>query len=221
MTRVLVVGGGGGIGRSVVARLEAAGQEVVVLDRSDGVDAADPEAVEGFLVPHRPLDQLVHVAGTVGAGGIEEHDLADWHRVLDDNLTSAFVVCRAVVDDLRASATGAVVLTSSVNGRTGGNRLSGPAYGVAKAGVIGLVRHLAGDLAADGVRVNAVAPGPVATAMVRRLSPEQLADLLDTVPLHRVAEPDEVAAAIAYLLSDAAASVTGVVLDINGGMVMS
>lgn len=216
----LIVGGRGGIGSAVCERLKRDGREIVVLDRSDGIDACDAAAVNAFLGTQAPIGSLVFLAGSVGSGGIEDHTTAQWRKVLDDNLTAAFVTVQATLPSIRA-ARGCIVLMSSVMGRTGGNRLSGPAYASAKAGIIGLTRHLARDLAADGVRVNAVAPGPVDTPMVHRLSERALNDLLQTVPLHRVAHPGEIAAAIAYLMSDDAASVTGVVLDINGGMAMS
>ena len=214
---IVVVGSRGGIGSWVRQRFEAAGDEVVGLDRETGVDAGDPDAVAEALSGVEP-DVLVHVAGSVGHGGIEDHTLADWQRVLDDNLTSSFVTCQAVVPGMRARGRGVIVLTSSVMGRQGGNRLSGPAYASAKSAVIGLTHHLAKDLAADGIRVNAIAPGPVNTPMVARLSDDELHTLLDQVPLRRVAEPDEIAAAVEYLCSEAAASITGTVLDINGGM---
>lgn len=215
---VLVVGGRGGIGTAV---LEALGDEdVVVLDRVDGHDACDPETVRELVAAHPRLHGLVHLAGTVGAGGIEEHSLDTWRRVLDDNLTSVFVVVRECLGRLRA-ARGSIVLSSSVNGRSGGNRLSGPAYAAAKAGVIGLTRHLARDLAPDGVRVNAIAAGPVETAMAERLQPEERAELLARIPLQRVTPPREVAALVCFLLSDAAGSITGATVDVNGGMWMS
>ncbi|MCL6648205.1 MAG: SDR family oxidoreductase [Chloroflexi bacterium] len=217
---VLVVGGAGGIGSATVARLKAAGREVVVLDRAHDVEAADPQAVATFLQQAPPVDALVHLAGTVGTGGIEDHSVAEWRRVLDDNLTTAFVVCQAVIPQLQEQRRGAIVLMSSVNGRTGGNRLSGPAYAAAKAAIIGLTRHLARDLAPVGVRVNALAPGPVETPMLARLSELELRALRETIPLRRVAAPEEIAEAIAFLLSDQAASITGAVIDINGGMWM-
>jgi 3-oxoacyl-[acyl-carrier protein] reductase len=216
----LVVGGMGGIGRAICDRLASEGREIVVLDRAQGIDACDLAAVSAFLETQSPIDTLVFVAGSVGAGGIEDHTTEQWRSVLDDNLTAAFVTVKATLSTIRAQR-GSIVLMSSVMARTGGNRLSGPAYASAKAGIIGLTRHLARDLAADGVRVNAVAPGPVDTPMVHRLDKQALQNLLDTVPLHRVAHPNEIASAIAYLLSADAASVTGVVLDINGGMAMS
>lgn len=216
----LVIGGSGAIGSAVVARLRHAGDQVHSLDLADGVNAGDPDQLAAFLasLPEPPRN-LVHVAGSVGTGGLEETSLEEWHRILHDNLTSAFVACQAVLPHIAGSG-GAVVLTSSVNGRHGGNALSGPAYASAKAGVIALARNIAKEYGSRGVRANVVAPGPVASQMTDRLSSEELERLLEDVPAGRIAQPDEVAGAICYLLSSDAGYVNGVVLDLNGGMWM-
>lgn len=215
----LVVGASGGIGQTTAARLRAAGHEVVPMNRRDGIDALDPEAVHTYLRSQPAIDKLVHLAGTVGKGGIEDQTVAEWRRVMDDSVTTAFVACQAVIPAMRSAGKGAIVLMSSVNGRTGGNRLSGPAYAAAKAAMFGLTRHLATDLAPE-IRVNIVAPGPVETPMLERLSTQELEALRAKIPLRRITPADEVAAAIEFLLSDAARSITGVVLDINGGQWM-
>lgn len=216
----LVVGGSGAIGTAVMVRLANERGQVHSLDRAEGVDATDPEEFDDFLgrLPSCPTN-LVHVAGSVGVGGWAETGIDDWHRVLNDNLTSAFVACRALAPRI-AEAGGAVVLTSSVNGRHGGNSLSGPAYAAAKAGVIALARNVAREYGPQGLRANVVAPGPVASQMTERLSSEDLSALLRSVPVGRIAQPDEVAAAICYLLSPDASYVNGAVLDLNGGMWM-
>jgi 3-oxoacyl-[acyl-carrier protein] reductase len=214
----LVVGGAGGIGSETSKLLAARGERVEVVDRATGVDACDPDAVERFVAGVPDLANVVHLAGSVGRGSIEQHSLDDWRRVLDDNLTTAFVVSRVTVPLLRDRGGGSIVFMSSVNARTGGNRFSGGAYVAAKAGLIGLARHLALDLAPDRIRVNVIAPGPVSTPMLKRLNSTEMEAIMDQVPLRRAAEPAEIAAAIAYLLSSDAASITGAVLDVNGGM---
>ena len=106
---------------------------------------------------------------------------------------------------------------SSLNARDGGTRLSGAAYASAKAGILGLMRHLAVDYGPENVRVNGIAPGPVKTAMHDRLSQSQKDWLKSRMPLARVATPEEIAEIILFLLSPACASVTGMTFDVNGG----
>ena len=220
----LVVGGRGGIGSAVVTTLEGEGMKCLVLDRQDGHDAGDPESVERFLSERLgergALASVIMLSGSVGAGGIEEHGIEDWRRVIDDNLTSIFVVVRSALPYLRRNGGGSIVVLSSVNARTGGNTLSGPAYAAAKAGAIGLARNLAKELAADDIRVNAIAPGPVATPMVARLSETELASVVDQMLTRRVIQPAEIAAIVRFLLSDGAVSITGATIDVNGGMWM-
>lgn len=137
------------------------------------------------------------------------------------NLTPAYAVTRAVLPRMVAAGGGSIVLMSSLNARDGGTELSGVAYAASKAGVLGLMKHLAVHYGPRGVRVNAVAPGPVRTRMHDRLTIEQRAWLLTRMPLPRVSAPDEIAEIMLFLLSDACASVTGMTFDINGGSHLS
>lgn len=214
----VVVGASGGIGIATVERLRSEGHHVVGFDRADGIDASDPQAVEAFLSDLGAIDHLVHAAGTTGAGGVEEHDVAMWERVLSDNLTSAFVCVKAALPHLRDGSS--IVLSGSTLARTGGNRFSGPAYAASKGGVASFTRFLAKDLAPRGIRVNAIAAGPVDTPMLRRLSPDRVETLVDIIPLRRVATAAEIAGATAFLVGPDAASITGHVLEVNGGMWM-
>ncbi|MGC4897430.1 SDR family NAD(P)-dependent oxidoreductase [Micromonospora sp. DT31] len=215
----LVVGGRGAIGSAVVDALRRAGEAVHVLDRADGVDAADPDQVQEFLdaLPEPPT-RVAHVAGSVGYGGLLDVSPEQWRTVLDDNLTSAYTVVRAALPGMLAANGGAIVLTSSVNGRHGGNALSGPAYAAAKAGVLALTRNIAREFGGRGVRANAVAPGPVHSAMTERLSAGEMSDLVAQVPLGRAAQPAEIAETIAFLLSERASYVNGATVDVNGGL---
>src|SRR5690606_38167773 len=137
------------------------------------------------------IDALVHAAGAVGAGPLADTALTDWERVIDANLTSAFLVARAGRDALDRSG-GAMVLLGSSNGCNGGSALSGAAYAAAKAAIANLGRYLAKEWA-PRVRVNTVAPGPVRTPMLERLSKDQIAALEQAMPTGRLIEPDEVA----------------------------
>jgi 3-oxoacyl-[acyl-carrier protein] reductase len=210
----LVTGAKGGIGSACSLALRDRGYEVIGFDWQDGQDACNPEHVAAALKGVEQLDVVVHAAGIVGKGGIEDHSLELWHQVIDSNLTSAFVVCREVDPLLVAGSS--VVLFSSVNGRHGGNRLSGGAYAAAKAGILGLMRHLAKDKGPRGIRYNAVAPGPVRTPMLDRLDETVLDALRSTMPLNRLTNAEEIAGIILFLCSDAARSITGETIDIGG-----
>lgn len=221
MTSLLVTGGSGGIGGALADLARPRGQRVDVVDMSAGVDCSDPGAVGDHLDIIPTPTHVAHVAGVVGSGGIETTDLPEWERVMRHNLTPAYAVTRAVLPRMVAAGGGSIVLMSSLNARDGGTELSGVAYAASKAGVLGLMKHFAVHYGPRGVRVNAVAPGPVRTRMHDRLTIEQRAWLLTRMPLPRVSAPDEIAEIMLFLLSDACASVTGMTFDINGGSHLS
>jgi 3-oxoacyl-[acyl-carrier protein] reductase len=165
------------------------------------------------------LDCVVHLAGAVGKGPLVDVAASDWRRLLDVNLTSAFLLAKASHEALRARR-GSLVLISSTNGLNGGSALSGPAYAVAKAGIINLTRYLAKEWGGDGIRVNCVAPGPVDTPMLARLPESTVDSLRQSIPLGRVATPDDIAASIAFLCSNQASYLTGTVMNVSGGLVL-
>ncbi len=232
----LVTGAAGGIGQAVVQRLRDDGACVAAFDLEGGArqrsgrallrlvgdatserDVAD--AISRTLDHFGRIDWLVHTVGRVGAGGIEGCSLADWRAQLAVNLDSAFLFCREASTHL-AESRGAVVLFSSTNGRNGGSVVSGAAYAVAKAGVINLARFLARDWASAGVRVNCIAPGPVDTAMLDRLGASGRSRLLKSIPLGRFSTAEQVAAQVAFLLSDQCAAVSGEVFNTSGALVL-
>jgi NAD(P)-dependent dehydrogenase (short-subunit alcohol dehydrogenase family) len=230
---LLLTGASGGIGQAVAAMYREAGGAVAGLDLAaaplasvSGVRACDltdeaavAAAVAEVLAAHGRIDDVVHCAGIVGAGALADTSLADWQRVMDANLTSAFLLARAVAPSLAAQR-GRLVFLSSTNGRNGGSALSGAAYACAKAGLINLTRYLAQEWADAGVRVNCVAPGPVDTPMLDRLGPDGRAALARTMLTGAVTSAAEVAAAIGFLLSDHARSMTGTMLNPSGGKVL-
>jgi NAD(P)-dependent dehydrogenase (short-subunit alcohol dehydrogenase family) len=239
----LVTGAAGGIGRETARLLAEEGAAVAAADvrhdeaeataataRQEGVAAlavavdvtqeasvdAAVRAVEGTL---GPVDVLVNSAGLYRVGGLEAVTPEAWDALLDVNLRGTFLVCRAVLPGMLERGRGSVVNLSSISGRTKAT-LAAPSYVASKAGVIGLTMSLAAQAAPRGVRVNAVAPGPADTDMVRGLSPDLQARLLTTIPMGRLATAREVAQAIVFLASDAAAFVTGETLNVNGGAFM-
>lgn len=218
---LLVTGGAAGIGLAVAELARARGVDVVTLDPAHGIDASDPDAVAALVESRGPFTEVAHIAGVVGSGSVEGTSLEEWYRIVEANLTSAFVVARAVLPGMLAHEAGSFVFMSSLNARDGGTPLSGPSYAAAKAGALGLMRHIARNYAAKGIRANAVAPGPVRTAMHDRLTEDERVWLKSLSPLGRVSEAAEIAEMVLFLLSPHCASVTGMTFDVNGGAHMS
>ncbi|MCA8888510.1 MAG: SDR family oxidoreductase, partial [Parvularculaceae bacterium] len=157
--------------------------------------------------------------GAVGKGPLHEMSLDAWRATMEVNLTSSFLIAREAYTDLKSSR-GCLIFLSSTNGRNGGSHLSGPAYASAKAAVINLTRYLAKEWGPAGVRVNCVAPGPVKTPMLDRLSEAEIDALRALSPLRHITTAEEVASGIAYLCSPDAGGVTGEVLNLSGGLVL-
>jgi NAD(P)-dependent dehydrogenase (short-subunit alcohol dehydrogenase family) len=231
---VLVTGAAGGIGQALVARCLDAGARVAAFDLKPQSgedpdllalpgDATDEAAVADAIAQVQSrwdrLDVLVNNAGRVGAGRVESLALDDWRAVIETNLTSVFLFCKHSIPMLKASR-GAIVNLSSTNGLTGGSPLSGPAYAAAKAGIIALTKHLARDLAADGIRANAIAPGPIDTPMLDRLGDAGIEQLRQSIPLGELGTTDDVANLALFLASSAARHLTGVTISLSGGLVM-
>ncbi|WP_201696552.1 SDR family NAD(P)-dependent oxidoreductase [Paraburkholderia hiiakae] len=238
----LVTGGSGSIGAAVVERLALAGAHVISADRvmdrqreaREGVVqvALDVSAsgeirrlVAAIAERHGTLDILVNAAGVVSFGSAATLDEREWDRVLDINLKAVFLACQAAMEPMKANGFGRIVNIGSVVGKNAGNarpwldvceqtRAANVAYGVSKAGVHMLTLFLAKELAAHGVTVNAVAPGPIATAMTTAF-PEALRTL---IPAGRMGQPDDVARAVLFLCAPDNGFVTGEIFDINGGV---
>jgi NAD(P)-dependent dehydrogenase (short-subunit alcohol dehydrogenase family) len=213
-------------------RLELAGAAVAAVGKRPlviGGDVNQAAVVERLV--HETLEQFGRLDILVNnAGGgtllrfLEEVTEEDWDLTVNSNLKSAFLCCKAVAPVMKRQRYGRIVNVSSVAGRNV-SRLSGPQYSSAKAGLLGLTRHLAQDLAPFGITANAVAPGPTLVDRVAKKwalrSPEDQARILANIPLGRLAQPEEVATVIAFLASDDASYVTGVTIDVNGGSFMS
>jgi 3-oxoacyl-[acyl-carrier protein] reductase len=218
--RAVAVGYRGGevAAKEVVSAIEGAGGTAlaVALDVTDpdSVDAAVRTTTESLGAP----TIVVANAGVTDDGLFVRLTPERWRAVLDANLDGAYRTLKAVVPGMMKARFGRIVTVSSVGAYAGA---AGQAsYAASKAGLIGLTRALARELAPRSITANVVAPGPVATAMTEALPEARRAELAATVPLGRMATAEEVAAAIAFLASDAAAYVTGTVLPVDGGMAM-
>lgn len=237
---VLITGGSRGIGRACAVAFGRAGATVVL--SYAGHDAAAAEAVkaagsrarsvrfdvgdtaacaaavEDVLKTEGRLDVLVNNAGVAIDGLAVRIKDADWDQQVDTNLKGAFALCRAAARPMMKQRAGSIVNLTSVVGETG--NVGQAAYAASKAGLIGLTKALARELASRNVRVNAVSPGFIDTDMTARLSPDSKTNITESIPLGRLGAADEVAQAVLFLASDAASYVTGEVLKVNGGMYM-
>lgn len=225
--RVLVTGGASGIGAACAALLAEQGWEVEIADLRPGpghhaLDVADPAAWDAVLDATGPLHALVNCGGHRSRGALVDLDVAEFELMLRVHVIGTFLGIQACTRRWLADGTkGSVVAMSSV---TNTQAVAGqPHYVAAKAGVAGLVRAAAVELAPSGIRVNAIAPGIIRTPMTadRLGDPAQTAWLMSRVPAQRPGEPVEIAAAVAFLVSDAASYVTGTVLPVDGAWTAS
>jgi 3-oxoacyl-[acyl-carrier protein] reductase len=211
----LVTGGSRGIGRAIADRLRAAGMEVVAPTRAE-LDLASPESIRAFLASAPDVDVLVNNGGENRIARIAELELADWQRILDTNVTSAFLLIRHFGPRMAARGWGRIVNVSSCYSFLA--RPGRVAYSASKGALNQVTRTAALELGEGNVLVNAVAPGFVETEMTRRNNDaEQIARLESQTALGRLARPEEVAELVAFLASDQNSYITGQVVVIDGG----
>jgi NAD(P)-dependent dehydrogenase (short-subunit alcohol dehydrogenase family) len=204
--------------QSAAARLGADHLGVV----ADVTDKASCErAAAAVLARFGRIDCLVNNAGITQPRKVADITAADYDAVLDVSLRGTLYMSQTVLPAMRAQKSGAIVCISSVSAQRGGGILGGPHYSAAKAGVLGLARAMARECGIDGVRVNCVTPGLIATDINKGLIPEdRMKGILEQIPLARIGEPNDVAGCVVFLASDLAKYCTGVTLDVNGGMLI-
>ena len=234
--RALVTGAGSGIGRAVAIHLAKAGARVACLDvDEEAAKAAADEigeramavaadvssearvaaAVDAALEALGGLDVLVNNAGITIIKSFEETTLEEWERTMGVNLRSMFLVTQRALPALKESAHGAIVNLASM--AAGHFTVPHVAYAASKGGIVSMTRDLAFEFAEHGIRVNAVAPGPIATAILGQLSDEQIEQAGLRFVLGRMGRPEDIAEAVGFLASDRASYITGVTLPVTGG----
>jgi 3-oxoacyl-[acyl-carrier protein] reductase len=229
---VLVTGGSRGIGLACARRFHALGDRVAVTfnsspppddlfgvkcDVTDGtqVDAAFAAIEEEF---GGPVEVLISNAGITRDGLLLRMSADDFGNVIDANLTAAFRVTKRAAQGMLRARKGRIVFMSSVVGLSGA---AGQAnYAASKSGLVGFARSLAGELGSRSITVNVVAPGPVETDMTAALGDKRIAEIVDAVPLRRMATADEIAGVVTFLASAEAAYITGAVIPVDGGLGM-
>jgi 3-oxoacyl-[acyl-carrier protein] reductase len=232
--RALVTGASKGIGRAIAQELARAGAAVVVGYRSgkeeaeqlaselggDAVqaDVSSPEDAKRLVEEAGDIDVLVNNAGLTRDGLLARMSDDDWRAVIETNLSSVFYTCRAVTRPMMRKRKGSIVNISSVVGVHGNWGQTN--YAASKAGMIGFTKSLARELGSRNIRANVVAPGYVKTRLTDALPEEATRAMVANTPLGRVAEPEEIAGAVRFLASDAAAFITGEVLLVDGGLGM-
>lgn len=235
----LVTGASGGIGADIARALHKAGAtvalsgtrveplEALAAELGDRVhvlpcNLSEPAEVEGLV--KRAIEAMGGMDILVNNAGITRDTLVlrmsddDWAKVIDVNLTATFRLCRAAVKPMMKARWGRIINISSVVGATG--NAGQVNYSASKAGMVGMSKSLAAEVASRGITVNCVAPGFIETAMTDKLNDAQRQGILGAVPAGRMGKPEEIAAAVVYLASVEAGYVTGATLHVNGGMAM-
>lgn len=237
-----VTGGMGGIGTAICRKLADTGMKVIAGcgPSRDCTKWLDEQAADGYTFyasvgnvadwdstveslakakdEHGPIDVLVNNAGITRDGVFRKMTREQWDAVIDTNLSSLFNVTKQVVDDMVERGWGRIISISSVNGQKG--QFGQTNYSTAKAGIHGFTMALAQELASKGVTVNTVSPGYVGTPMVRAIREDVLEKIINTIPIRRLGEPEEIGSICAWIASDEGGFATGADFSLNGGLHM-
>ncbi|MBC7358571.1 MAG: SDR family oxidoreductase [Desulfacinum sp.] len=199
--------------------LDASGQRAFGFQTDVTDEAGVREVVDAVVSRHGRVDILVNCAGVLRHKPIEQKTVEEFEWVVRVNLTGTFIACKAVVPHMKSRSYGRIVNISSLGGRTGRPGVAVD-YAAAKAGVVGLTQTLAREVGPAGITVNAVAPGPIMTELTKQVPPEVFATWNVGRAVHKDGYPEDVANAVLFLASEGAGWITGVTLDINGGIYM-
>lgn len=240
---VLVTGASRGIGRAIATAMGEQGATVIGTATSDqgaeaisgyfteagikgqgmkldvGDDESVAEVVDTIARTYAPVDILVNNAGITRDNLLMRMKTEEWDSVINTNLTSLYRLSKSVIRGMMKARSGRIINIASVVGSSGNAGQTN--YSAAKAGMLGFTKSLAAELGSRGITVNAVAPGFIDTDMTRELATEQRDALLKNIPLSRLGQPQEIAAVVAFLASDAAGYITGETIHVNGGMYMN
>lgn len=238
----IITGGGGGIGRAAALRFAQEGAAVVIADMVQAAgeavlrelqetgakaaffqtDVSRLDSVERLIAGAIDfcgrIDILVNNAGITRDAMLSKMTIEQWHHVIDVNLSGVFYCTRTIAPHMVENGKGSIINTASIVGQYG--NLGQTNYAASKAGVIGMTKTWAKELGFKGVRVNAVAPGFIHTAMVEKMPEKVLNAMLEKVPLRRLGRPEDIANAYLFLASDESDYVNGTVLEVNGGLVI-
>ena len=236
-------GAGQGIGRAIALSLSQKGANLVIADINEFTAAAVAKEIKeagGKAISIKTdvsrvdeikqlviktiqefgtIDILVNNAGILHLTQIEDIVEEEWDRMMAVNLKSVFFMSQQVLPYMKAKKSGRIINISSLAGRMGGYT-NGVGYSASKAGIIGLTMAFARRIAEYNITVNAVAPGTTESEIIRQISPENIEDLKQTIPMKRLGKPENIAEVVAFLASDASEFITGAVIDVNGGIFM-